>query len=185
MASNSTIKECGVVDQMRMHENKTKDIDTDVESPPFNSIFNANMQFPSRLYLVSRRLIGITRTSHSNVITATYTATLTPGLLPALPVAAWPTLPQTPQLPQIASSSNETRLPAPTQNFADELPDDRDTSPSTAILSPEPQAPQAKKMALIVDKHRPRSLDDLTYHDELSQRLRSLVCRLPVSFQVT
>ncbi|KAK4455110.1 P-loop containing nucleoside triphosphate hydrolase protein [Podospora aff. communis PSN243] len=29
-------------------------------------------------------------------------------------------------------------------------------------------------MALIVDKHRPRSLDDLTYHDELSKRLRSL-----------
>lgn len=30
-------------------------------------------------------------------------------------------------------------------------------------------------MALIVDKHRPRSLDDLTFHDELSKRLRSLV----------
>ncbi|KAK5661300.1 hypothetical protein OQA88_11195 [Cercophora sp. LCS_1] len=29
-------------------------------------------------------------------------------------------------------------------------------------------------MALLVDKHRPRSLDDLTYHDELSKRLRSL-----------
>ncbi|KAK4186071.1 replication factor C subunit 5 [Podospora australis] len=29
-------------------------------------------------------------------------------------------------------------------------------------------------MALIVDKHRPRSLDALTYHDELSERLRSL-----------
>ncbi|KAI1747861.1 P-loop containing nucleoside triphosphate hydrolase protein [Xylaria castorea] len=29
-------------------------------------------------------------------------------------------------------------------------------------------------MALIVDKHRPRSLDALTYHSELSDRLRSL-----------
>ncbi|KAI2632077.1 P-loop containing nucleoside triphosphate hydrolase protein [Hypoxylon sp. NC1633] len=29
-------------------------------------------------------------------------------------------------------------------------------------------------MALIVDKHRPRSLDSLTYHSELSERLRSL-----------
>lgn len=29
-------------------------------------------------------------------------------------------------------------------------------------------------MALIVDKHRPRSLDSLTYHAELSERLRSL-----------
>ncbi|TLD33142.1 hypothetical protein PspLS_00857 [Pyricularia sp. CBS 133598] len=29
-------------------------------------------------------------------------------------------------------------------------------------------------MALIVDKHRPRSLDSLTYHEELSERLRSL-----------
>ncbi|PMB64638.1 Replication factor C subunit 5 [Beauveria bassiana] len=29
-------------------------------------------------------------------------------------------------------------------------------------------------MALIVDKHRPRSLDALTYHDELTDRLRSL-----------
>jgi hypothetical protein len=35
-------------------------------------------------------------------------------------------------------------------------------------------------MALIVDKHRPRSLDSLTYHEELSERLRSLVC-----FQIT
>ena len=30
-------------------------------------------------------------------------------------------------------------------------------------------------MALIVDKHRPRSLDSLTYHHELSSRLQSLV----------
>lgn len=30
-------------------------------------------------------------------------------------------------------------------------------------------------MALVVDKHRPRSLDQLTYHDDLSDRLRSLV----------
>lgn len=30
-------------------------------------------------------------------------------------------------------------------------------------------------MALIVDKHRPRSLEALTYHHELSDRLRSLV----------
>ncbi|CAJ2511635.1 Uu.00g072600.m01.CDS01 [Anthostomella pinea] len=29
-------------------------------------------------------------------------------------------------------------------------------------------------MALIVDKHRPRTLDSLTYHSELSERLRSL-----------
>jgi hypothetical protein len=32
-------------------------------------------------------------------------------------------------------------------------------------------------MALLVDKHRPRSLDSLTYHHDLSERLRSLVCR--------
>lgn len=31
-------------------------------------------------------------------------------------------------------------------------------------------------MALIVDKHRPRSLDTLTYHPELTDRLRALVC---------
>ncbi len=30
-------------------------------------------------------------------------------------------------------------------------------------------------MALLVDKHRPRSLDQLTYHKDLSARLRSLV----------
>ncbi|RDA94875.1 hypothetical protein CP533_4254 [Ophiocordyceps camponoti-saundersi (nom. inval.)] len=30
-------------------------------------------------------------------------------------------------------------------------------------------------MALIVDKHRPRSLETLTYHDDLSERLQSLV----------
>lgn len=32
-------------------------------------------------------------------------------------------------------------------------------------------------MALLVDKHRPRSLDTLTYHHDLSDRLRSLVSR--------
>lgn len=37
-------------------------------------------------------------------------------------------------------------------------------------------------MALIVDKHRPRSLDQLTYHDDLSDRLRSLVGRLDSFF---
>lgn len=39
-------------------------------------------------------------------------------------------------------------------------------------------------MALIVDKHRPRSLDQLTYHPELSERLKSLVsaaCYLTIS----
>lgn len=30
-------------------------------------------------------------------------------------------------------------------------------------------------MALLVDKHRPRSLETLTYHHDLSDRLRSLV----------
>jgi hypothetical protein len=30
-------------------------------------------------------------------------------------------------------------------------------------------------MALLVDKHRPRSLDQLSYHPDLSERLRSLV----------
>ncbi len=30
-------------------------------------------------------------------------------------------------------------------------------------------------MALLVDKHRPRSLEALTYHHELSARLKSLV----------
>lgn len=30
-------------------------------------------------------------------------------------------------------------------------------------------------MALIVDKHRPRTLEALTYHSDLSDRLRALV----------
>ena len=30
-------------------------------------------------------------------------------------------------------------------------------------------------MALLVDKHRPRSLDALSYHPELSDRLKALV----------
>lgn len=33
-------------------------------------------------------------------------------------------------------------------------------------------------MALLVDKLRPRTLDALTYHPELSDRLRSLVSAL-------
>jgi len=32
-------------------------------------------------------------------------------------------------------------------------------------------------MALLVDKHRPRSLEALSYHPDLSERLRSLVSR--------
>lgn len=35
-------------------------------------------------------------------------------------------------------------------------------------------------MALLVDKHRPRSLEALTYHDDLSARLRSLVGRVTI-----
>lgn len=31
-------------------------------------------------------------------------------------------------------------------------------------------------MALLVDKYRPRSLESLSYHDDLSARLKSLVC---------
>jgi hypothetical protein len=34
---------------------------------------------------------------------------------------------------------------------------------------------QLSTMALLVDKHRPRSLDALSYHPELSDRLRALV----------
>lgn len=34
---------------------------------------------------------------------------------------------------------------------------------------------KALTMALLVDKHRPRSLETLSYHNELSDRLRALV----------
>lgn len=34
---------------------------------------------------------------------------------------------------------------------------------------------RSNTMALLVDKHRPHSLDQLTYHSDLSNRLRSLV----------
>lgn len=34
---------------------------------------------------------------------------------------------------------------------------------------------KTQDMALLVDRHRPRSLDQLTYHKDLSERLRSLV----------
>lgn len=34
-------------------------------------------------------------------------------------------------------------------------------------------------MALLVDKYRPRSLESLSYHDDLSARLKSLVCTQP------
>lgn len=34
-------------------------------------------------------------------------------------------------------------------------------------------------MALLVDKQRPRSLDKLSYHDDLSQRLKALVITTP------
>lgn len=30
-------------------------------------------------------------------------------------------------------------------------------------------------MALLVDKHRPRNLEALSYHEDLSERLRALV----------
>jgi hypothetical protein len=38
-------------------------------------------------------------------------------------------------------------------------------------------------MALLVDKHRPRSLDALSYHPELSDRLRALVRSLRTQFE--
>lgn len=38
-----------------------------------------------------------------------------------------------------------------------------------------PTLPINTTMALLVDKHRPRSLDQLSYHKDLSERLRSLV----------
>ena len=45
--------------------------------------------------------------------------------------------------------------------------------------------PTTITMALLVDKHRPRSLDQLTYHKDLSQRLRSLVRHhLPQRFPI-
>lgn len=36
-------------------------------------------------------------------------------------------------------------------------------------------SPPHHKMALLVDKHRPRNLEALSYHPELSDRLRALV----------
>lgn len=51
---------------------------------------------------------------------------------------------------------------------------------STIVQSKKPISKHAShrhllKMALLVDKHRPRSLDALSYHPELSDRLKALV----------
>jgi hypothetical protein len=46
---------------------------------------------------------------------------------------------------------------------------------STPTLAGCTKHESAIAMALIVDKHRPKSLDALTYHPDLSARLRSLV----------
>ncbi|KAK4252013.1 hypothetical protein C7999DRAFT_37004 [Corynascus novoguineensis] len=55
------------------------------------------------------------------------------------------------------------------------LPDSGAPPPaSTTSSSAPPPTNHNITMALIVDKHRPRSLDSLTYHGELSERLRSL-----------
>ena len=42
-------------------------------------------------------------------------------------------------------------------------------------LEAEKACTEARNMALLVDKYRPRSLDALTYHPDLSERLKSLV----------
>ena len=128
------------------------------------------------LYLAPEKVRDIIDTSHNDGITYTATDTATPplGLLPALPINTWPCT-ETPHIPQNASSSTETRLLAAAQNFTGRLPDDLSTCITNHTASSEPHGPQFAKMALIVDKHRPRSLDDLTFHDELSKRLRSLV----------
>ena len=39
-------------------------------------------------------------------------------------------------------------------------------------------------MALLVDKHRPRSLVALSYHEDLSERLKSLVCSKKVTLKI-
>lgn len=62
----------------------------------------------------------------------------------------------------------------------------RDFAGSRVLLNPttlsHPRQTQTASttstMALLVDKHRPRSLETLTYHHDLSERLRSLVISL-------
>jgi hypothetical protein len=49
----------------------------------------------------------------------------------------------------------------------------RELSPIPPLLVISPH--DTHTMALLVDKHRPRNLDALNYHPELSERLRALV----------
>ena len=49
----------------------------------------------------------------------------------------------------------------------------RELSPIPPVLVISPY--DTHTMALLVDKHRPRNLDALNYHPELSERLRALV----------
>lgn len=53
--------------------------------------------------------------------------------------------------------------------------DHRRSNPSRTNPEHHPQGQPSTKMALLVDKLRPRSLDALTYHQDLSSRLSSLV----------
>jgi hypothetical protein len=61
----------------------------------------------------------------------------------------------------------------------------KDASGSHAppIFATQPIPPQQIQiMALLVDKHRPRNLEALSYHPELSDRLRALVRKPTTSF---
>lgn len=57
-------------------------------------------------------------------------------------------------------------------------------SPSRKELST--LGPERCTMALFVDRYRPKTLDDLDYHPELSSRLRALVsCSLPFALPLS
>lgn len=43
------------------------------------------------------------------------------------------------------------------------------------VLAEAPRRSLTRSMSLFVDKHRPTKLDDLHFHHDLSQRIRSLV----------
>ncbi|KAF5552535.1 Replication factor C subunit 5 [Fusarium napiforme] len=79
----------------------------------------------------------------------------------------------------VGSTSEASRNPSVVVTYIIHSATLRDNASSTISqkaastqFSPPDQA--ASTMALIVDKHRPRSLETLTYHNELSDRLRSL-----------
>jgi len=75
------------------------------------------------------------------------------------------------------TSSSSSRLDSfgSRSSYLEPLPAYTTHAPALSRRHLSPLSPLSAKMSLLVDKWRPKTLDDLAYHSDLSERLRALV----------